>query len=127
MGCNRAQQCLLALADSLCKQFCYPLTTLLFYTTHAQRKLLDASLGFSAGVMLAASYWSLLAPAIEMAEESGDYGEVNRDFVTFLSLPPSPPLPFLFYAALSTSTAGICSVATALQPVDTEAGVSRVD
>ena len=25
--------------------------------------------------MLAASYWSLLAPAIEMAEESGSYGE----------------------------------------------------
>eukprot|EP00037_Helgoeca_nana_P025049 m.269407 g.269407 ORF g.269407 m.269407 type:complete len:328 (+) comp26832_c1_seq8:4730-5713(+) len=39
------------------------------------RRLLDASLGFSAGVMLAASYWSLLAPAIEMAEESGTYGE----------------------------------------------------
>ncbi|MGH0141556.1 UNVERIFIED_CONTAM: hypothetical protein FKN15_047149 [Acipenser sinensis] len=30
---------------------------------------------FSSGqVMLAASYWSLLAPAIEMAEESGKYG-----------------------------------------------------
>jgi ZIP family zinc transporter len=27
-------------------------------------------LGFAAGVMIAASYWSLLAPAIEMAEES---------------------------------------------------------
>ncbi|KAI7797227.1 putative zinc transporter ZIP11-like, partial [Triplophysa rosa] len=26
-------------------------------------------------VMLAASYWSLLAPAIEMAEESGRYGD----------------------------------------------------
>lgn len=25
--------------------------------------------------MLAASYWSLLAPAIEMAEESGRYGD----------------------------------------------------
>ena len=30
--------------------------------------LLDALLGFAAGVMLAASFWSLLAPAIEMAE-----------------------------------------------------------
>ncbi|KAF4522936.1 hypothetical protein B566_EDAN012631, partial [Ephemera danica] len=39
-----------------------------------QRKLLDGSLGFAAGVMTAASYWSLLAPAIEMAEESGFYG-----------------------------------------------------
>ena len=28
-------------------------------------------LGFAAGVMIAASFWSLLAPAIEMAEESG--------------------------------------------------------
>ena len=32
------------------------------------RKLLDAMLGFAAGVMIAASYWSLLAPAIEMSE-----------------------------------------------------------
>ncbi|KAI5697171.1 hypothetical protein M8J75_006181 [Diaphorina citri] len=39
-----------------------------------QRKLLDSSLGFAAGVMLAASYWSLLAPAIEMAEQSSLYG-----------------------------------------------------
>ena len=33
------------------------------------RKLLDGMLGFAAGVMIAASYWSLLAPAIEIAEE----------------------------------------------------------
>lgn len=39
-----------------------------------QRKLLDISLGFAAGVMVAASYWSLLAPAIEMAKESKMYG-----------------------------------------------------
>ncbi|XP_011063783.1 PREDICTED: zinc transporter ZIP11 isoform X2 [Acromyrmex echinatior] len=39
-----------------------------------QRKLLDVSLGFAAGVMTAASYWSLLAPAIEMAAESKMYG-----------------------------------------------------
>lgn len=32
------------------------------------RKVLDAMLGFAAGVMIAASYWSLLAPAIEMSE-----------------------------------------------------------
>jgi zinc transporter ZupT len=36
--------------------------------------LLDGSLGFAAGVMLAASYWSLLAPALEFAETSGTYG-----------------------------------------------------
>ncbi|HOL48634.1 MAG TPA: ZIP family metal transporter, partial [bacterium] len=34
------------------------------------RKLLDTMLGFAAGVMLAASYWSLLEPAIEMAEQN---------------------------------------------------------
>ncbi|XP_011691383.1 PREDICTED: zinc transporter ZIP11 isoform X2 [Wasmannia auropunctata] len=39
-----------------------------------QRKLLDVSLGFAAGVMVAASYWSLLEPAIEMATESKIYG-----------------------------------------------------
>lgn len=39
-----------------------------------QRKLLDISLGFAAGVMIAASYWSLLAPAIEMATKSKIYG-----------------------------------------------------
>lgn len=32
------------------------------------RKTLDGMLGFAAGVMIAASYWSLLAPAIEMSE-----------------------------------------------------------
>ena len=36
------------------------------------RKVLDGMLGFAAGVMIAASYWSLLAPAIEMAEESSN-------------------------------------------------------
>ncbi|KAL3275627.1 hypothetical protein HHI36_020380 [Cryptolaemus montrouzieri] len=40
----------------------------------SQRKVLDASLGFAAGVMTAASFWSLLAPAIDMAVESKLYG-----------------------------------------------------
>ncbi|XP_011194361.1 zinc transporter ZIP11 [Zeugodacus cucurbitae] len=39
-----------------------------------QRKSLDAALGFAAGVMIAASFWSLLNPAIEMAESSHLYG-----------------------------------------------------
>lgn len=30
----------------------------------------DVSLGFAAGVMTAASFWSLLAPAIEISEHS---------------------------------------------------------
>jgi ZIP family zinc transporter len=33
------------------------------------RQVRDGMLGFAAGVMIAASYWSLLAPAIEMAED----------------------------------------------------------
>ncbi|MCX8127060.1 MAG: ZIP family metal transporter [Dehalococcoidia bacterium] len=40
----------------------------IFSTRDVSRKLLDAMLGFAAGVMIAASYWSLLAPAIEMSE-----------------------------------------------------------
>jgi len=32
------------------------------------RRALDAMLGFAAGVMIAASYWSLLAPAIAMSQ-----------------------------------------------------------
>lgn len=47
---------------------------LVFVFQSGKRKLLDGSLGFAAGVMTAASYWSLLAPAIEMAEHSGIYG-----------------------------------------------------
>ncbi|MBL8119258.1 MAG: ZIP family metal transporter [Anaerolineae bacterium] len=39
-----------------------------FLTRRVNRKLLDLMLGFAGGVMIAASYWSLLAPAIEMAE-----------------------------------------------------------
>lgn len=34
--------------------------------------LFDAMLGFASGVMLAASYWSLLEPAIAMTEARGD-------------------------------------------------------
>ncbi|CAH1795327.1 unnamed protein product [Owenia fusiformis] len=47
---------------------------LVFVFQGGKRKVLDGSLGFAAGVMTAASYWSLLAPAIEMAEQSGMYG-----------------------------------------------------
>jgi ZIP family zinc transporter len=39
-----------------------------FLARDIERKFLDMMLGFAAGVMIAASYWSLLAPAIEMSE-----------------------------------------------------------
>ncbi|KQC03522.1 MAG: dihydroorotate dehydrogenase [Methanoculleus sp. SDB] len=35
------------------------------------RRILDLMLGFAAGVMIAASFWSLLVPAIELAAETG--------------------------------------------------------
>lgn len=42
-----------------------------FLHHNPSRRVLDAMLGFAAGVMIAASYWSLLAPAIEMS--GGDF------------------------------------------------------
>ena len=39
-----------------------------FFFKNINRKVLDGMLGFTAGVMIAASYWSLLAPAIELSE-----------------------------------------------------------
>lgn len=42
--------------------------TAVFWARRINRRLLDSMLGFSGGVMLAASYWSLLAPSIRIAE-----------------------------------------------------------
>lgn len=42
-----------------------------FLGRNVSAKVLDGMLGFAAGVMIAASYWSLLAPAIEMSEGRG--------------------------------------------------------
>ncbi len=39
-----------------------------FMAKDVSRKVLDGMLGFAGGVMIAASYWSLLAPAIELSE-----------------------------------------------------------
>ncbi len=39
-----------------------------FIAKEISKKILDAMLGFAAGVMIAASFWSLLAPAIVMSE-----------------------------------------------------------
>jgi zinc transporter, ZIP family len=41
-----------------------------FFFKQVNRTVLDGMLGFAGGVMIAASYWSLLAPAIEMAEQT---------------------------------------------------------
>lgn len=55
--------------------FTYLLTAIgasgVFFVKEVKQKLLDGMLGFAAGVMIAASYWSLLEPAIEMADKLG--------------------------------------------------------
>jgi ZIP family zinc transporter len=44
---------------------------MVFFFKTINRKVLDGMLGSAAGVMIAASFWSLLAPAIEMTEAAG--------------------------------------------------------
>lgn len=44
---------------------------LVYLTKTVNQKLMDSMLGFAAGVMIAASFWSLLAPGIEMAGQLG--------------------------------------------------------
>jgi len=44
---------------------------LVFFTREVNYKLLDSMMGFAAGVMIAASFWSLLVPSIEMAAAQG--------------------------------------------------------
>ncbi|MDI6643772.1 MAG: ZIP family metal transporter [Methanobacteriaceae archaeon] len=42
-----------------------------FLTNKISRRLLDAALGFAAGVMVSVSFWGLLLPAVEMSANSG--------------------------------------------------------
>lgn len=55
--------------------FCWLTTSIgaavVFLRKEVSRKLLDTSLGFAAGVMIAASIWSLLEPSMDMAESLG--------------------------------------------------------
>lgn len=46
-------------------------SAMVFFVKTINKNVLNTMLGFAAGVMIAASFWSLLQPAIEMAEESG--------------------------------------------------------
>jgi ZIP family zinc transporter len=63
---------LLALAATL---FTWAVTALgsalVFFFKKFNKKVLNAMLGFAAGVMIAASIWSLLLPSIDMAEKAG--------------------------------------------------------
>ena len=59
--------------------------SLVFGFKTINRRVLDGMLGFAAGVMIAASYWSLLAPAIEMSEAMGGVPSFVPALVGFLS------------------------------------------
>lgn len=63
------------LAAFLATVFTWGLTafgaSFVFFFKNMNRVFLDGMLGFTGGVMVAASYWSLLAPAIEMSEGEG--------------------------------------------------------
>ncbi len=64
---------LLALAATLFTWFLTAMGSgMVFFFKSINKKVLNSMLGFAAGVMIAASFWSLLKPAIEMAEENGD-------------------------------------------------------
>ena len=45
--------------------------SLVFFFKNVEKKILNTMLGFGAGVMIAASFWSLLNPAIELCRELG--------------------------------------------------------
>ena len=50
---------------------------LVFFFKTIKKEVLNGMLGFAAGVMIAASFWSLLAPGIELAEELGQVAYVT--------------------------------------------------
>jgi ZIP family zinc transporter len=63
------------LAALLATTFTWGLTafgaSFVFFFKNMNRVVLDGMLGFTGGVMVAASFWSLLAPAIEMSKGDG--------------------------------------------------------
>lgn len=63
------------LAALLATLFTWGLTALgaglVFFFKQVNRAVMDAMLGFTGGVMVAASFWSLLAPGIEMSPGEG--------------------------------------------------------
>jgi ZIP family zinc transporter len=63
------------LAAFIATCFTWGLTALgasfVFFFKTMNRAVLDGMLGFTGGVMVAASFWSLLAPSIELSEEQG--------------------------------------------------------
>ncbi len=60
-------------------------SSLVFFFKNINRKFFDVMLGFAAGVMIAASFWSLLAPSIEMSAEVSDFPVWVPALVGFMS------------------------------------------
>lgn len=58
--------------------------SLVFFFKSVDRRILNTMLGFGAGVMVAASFWSLLNPAIELCAELG-YSEFLLPAVGFFA------------------------------------------
>jgi len=58
---------------------------LVFFFKGSDRKMLDTALGFTGGVMIAASFWSLLSPAISAVEIQQEQGITNMP----IWLPPA--------------------------------------
>ena len=66
--------------------------SLVFFFKASNRKVLDMCLGFTGGVMIAASFWSLLSPAIATVEKQQELG------ITTLPVWFAPALGFLLGA-----------------------------
>lgn len=63
---------ILALVATLCTWLVTALgAATVFFFSSPSRRVLNLMLGFAAGVMIAASFWSLLEPAIDRAEAAG--------------------------------------------------------
>ncbi len=81
--------------------FTWSITTigasLVFFFKHIKKSIMDAMLGIAAGVMIAASFWSLLSPAIEMANNL----KMNTWIITFLGFISGGILLFLGDKAFS--------------------------
>jgi ZIP family zinc transporter len=84
---------------------------LVFATRSVNQRLLDAMMGFAAGVMIAASFWSLLVPSIEMATAQGvvPWGPALAGFLVgglFLRLADAV-LPHLHVGAKRSEAEGV--------------------
>jgi zinc transporter, ZIP family len=59
--------------------------SMVFFFKSINQKVLNSMLGFAAGVMIAASFWSLLLPAINMTESEGKISSWIPAVIGFLS------------------------------------------